>query len=328
MKKILVTGGAGYIGSHTCKALKASGYEPVVFDNLVYGHREAVRWGELVVGDLKDPEAIAAVIAEHRPEAVIHFAAYAYVGESVTDPAKYYANNVVGTLNLLEAMRAQGVDRIVFSSTCATYGVPESVPIRETTPQNPINPYGASKLMIERVLKDYDHAYALRSVALRYFNASGADPDGEIGEGHDPETHLVPLVLYAAQGRIPHITVHGDDYDTPDGTCIRDYIHVADLASAHVKALQWLERGEGSSVFNLGNGRGFSVKEVIAAAEAVTGKQIPVVYGPRRAGDPPALVADAKLAYDRLGWKPQHTEMEGIIRTAWNWHAKEAVTPV
>ena len=282
-KAVLVTGGAGYIGSHTCKLLAAEGYLPVTFDNLVYGHAHAVKWGPLEEGDLIDTVRVQAVLEQYKPIAVVHFAAYSYVGESVTDPAKYYGNNVGGTLSLLNAMRAAEVDKIVFSSTCATYGAPEQLPIRETTPQNPINPYGKSKLMIEQMLADFDSAYGLRHVALRYFNACGGDLDGEIGEEHDPETHLIPRVLMSLTGEVPELTIFGTDYDTPDGTCIRDYIHVDDLARGHLLALEHLFKGGPSDAFNLGSGDGFSVKQIIDAVERVTGQTVPRKYGPRRA---------------------------------------------
>lgn len=319
---VLVTGGAGYIGSHACKALAQAGYLPVAFDNLVYGHRWAVRWGPLEVGDIADRARLDAVIAQYRPVAVMHFAAFSYVGESVSDPGKYYRNNVAGTLTLLEAMRDHGIDRLIFSSTCATYGVPMEIPISEAHPQAPINPYGASKWMIERMLADFGAAHGLRSVALRYFNAAGADPEGEIGEDHDPETHLIPLVLDAAAGRRPHITVFGEDYDTPDGTCIRDYIHVTDLADAHVLALRALDAGEPGAAYNLGNGLGFSVQEVIDHAREVTGLKVPVIAGPRRPGDPPRLVGDARRATTELGWQPRYADLDRIIETAWQWHTR------
>jgi UDP-arabinose 4-epimerase len=322
MKHVLVTGGAGYIGSHACKALAAAGYVPVSFDNLVYGHEWAVRWGPFVQGDLLDRVALDAVLEKYRPIAVMHFAAYAYVGESVENPGKYYRNNVVGSLSLLEAMRDHGVDKFIFSSTCATYGVPAVVPIPETHAQHPINPYGASKLMIEQMLRDFDVAHGLRSISLRYFNAAGADPDGETGEAHDPETHLIPLVLDAAAGVRPEIVVYGDDYDTPDGTCIRDYIHVTDLADAHVLGLRALEAGAATTAYNLGNGRGFSVKEVIDTSRKVTGRDITVRMGSRRPGDPPRLVGDATRIKQELGWRPQHAELEDMIGTAWKWHQK------
>ena len=324
MRNILVTGGAGYIGSHTCKALAQAGFTPVTFDNLIHGHREAVRWGPLVVGDLLDPQAIAQVLQEFEPHAVIHFAAYAYVGESVSDPEKYYRNNVVGSLNLFEAMRKAGVGKIIFSSTCATYGLPEQDLISESHAQKPINPYGSSKLMIEQILSDFDPAYQLRSICLRYFNAAGADTSAEIGENHDPETHLIPLILDAAAGLKNSVSVFGTDYDTPDGSCIRDYVHVSDLADAHVLALQALLNGALTSVYNLGNGRGFSVKEVIAAAQAVTGKEIPVVFGPRRPGDPARLVGDAARIKNALGWTPRFSELADIIGSAWRWHQRQS----
>ena len=321
----LVTGGAGYIGSHVCKALGRAGYQPVVLDNLRYGHEWAVKWGPLAKGDILDRARLDEVFATYSPEAVIHFAAYAYVGEFVTDPGKYYRNNFVGSLTLLEAMRDHGVDKIVFSSTCATYGVPEVLPIREETPQKPINPYGASKAMVERVLFDFGAAYALKSSVLRYFNAAGADPENEIGESHDPETHLVPLLLDAASGRRKNVTVFGTDYPTRDGTCVRDYIHVSDLADAHVKALRALLDGGDSSVYNLGNGRGFSVKEVIGAVERVTGLPVPVILGDRRPGDPAALISDASKARDELQWRPQFAGIDEIVRMAWAWHQRAPV---
>lgn len=318
--KVLVTGGAGYIGSHVCKALAAQGHSPICVDNLVYGHRWAVRWGPLEVADIGDSESMQAILCRHRPDAVMHFAAYAYVGESVVDPAKYYRNNVAGTLTLLDAMTRAGVDRIVFSSTCATYGNPQTIPIAEDHPQAPINPYGASKQMVERILADFAVAQGLRSAALRYFNAAGADPDGEIGEAHDPETHLIPLVLEAAAGIRPHIQVYGDNYETRDGTCVRDYVHVTDLADAHVRALDHLATAApGLSAFNLGNGQGFTVREIIAAAERVTGRKVPVVIAPRRAGDPAALVGDATRARRNLGWQPRHADIDEILGTAWRW---------
>lgn len=319
---ILVCGGAGYIGSHANKMLNRMGYETVVFDNLVYGHREAVKWGTFVEGDLKNPEEINGVFEKYPIEAVMHFAAYAYVGESVVDPEKYYYNNVACTLNLLHAMRTHGCDKIIFSSTCATYGEPEKVPITEDMPQKPINPYGASKLMVERILSDYDAAYGLRSVALRYFNAAGADPEGEIGEDHNPETHLIPLVLDAASGKRPDIKVFGTDYPTRDGSCIRDYIHVTDLADAHVRALKYLQEGGASERFNLGNERGTSVLEVIDAARKVTGREIPVTLTNRRAGDPAMLVGSGEKAKKVLGWEPKYAEIETIVRHAWEWHKK------
>jgi UDP-arabinose 4-epimerase len=317
---VLVTGGAGYIGSHACKVLARAGYQPVVFDNLSRGHREAVRWGPLIEGSLAQRGKLAAALADHRVSVVMHFAAYAYVGESVTDPALYYANNFGGSLALLEAMREVGVGKIVFSSTCATYGTPAQVPIRETMPQLPVNPYGETKLAIERALRWYGDAYGLRWASLRYFNAAGADPEGEIGEWHEPETHLVPLVLEAAIGDRPQIDIYGTDYPTPDGTAIRDYIHVQDLAEAHLRALEHLGAGGQSAALNLGTGRGHSVREVIRAAEAVSGKPVPYRETARRPGDPPVLVADPSLAAELLGWRAQISDLDTIVRTALAWH--------
>jgi len=322
MSTILVTGGAGYVGSHACKALAAAGHTPVAYDNLSRGHREFARWGPLETGDIGDGAKLDEVIARHRVEAVMHFAALAYVGESVEQPALYYRNNVGGTLELLEAMRRAGVGLLVFSSTCATYGVPVRMPITEDAEQRPINPYGMTKLVIERVLRDYGAAYGLRSVALRYFNAAGCDPDGEIGENHDPETHLIPRVLMAADGTIPHVEVFGTDYPTPDGTCLRDYVHVMDLAAGHLQALDYLKRGGATTAVNLGTGRGFSVREVIAAAERVTSRRIPLREAARRAGDPPVLVADATRARTLLGFAPRFNEIEPIVETAWRWHKR------
>jgi UDP-arabinose 4-epimerase len=323
---ILVTGGAGYVGSHACKALARAGHTPVVYDSLGRGHRELVRWGPLEVGDLRDAARLDEVFARHRPAAVMHFAAFAYVGESVQDPALYYRNNVGGTLELLEAMRRAGVGALVFSSTCATYGIPERMPIAEDAEQRPINPYGRTKLVIERALGDFDAAYGMRSVCLRYFNAAGCDPDGEAGEIHDPETHIIPRLLMAATGELPHFDIFGTDYPTPDGTCLRDYIHVADLAQGHLQALQHLERGGTSTAVNLGTGRAFSVREVIAAAEQVTGRRIPVRETDRRPGDPPVLVADATRARALFGFAPRYTEIAPIVETAWRWHTRARPT--
>jgi UDP-arabinose 4-epimerase len=324
LQSILVTGGAGYIGSHACKTLAHAGYRPVVFDNLSRGHRKAVRWGPLVEGDLADRVRLCAALTEHRVAAVMHFAAYAYVGESVADPALYYRNNLVGTLSLLEAMREAGVGEIVFSSTCATYGTPAGRPIRESAPQRPVNPYGETKLAIERALHWYGEAYGMRSTALRYFNAAGADFESEIGECHEPETHLVPLVLEAALGRRPQIDVYGTDYPTPDGTAIRDYVHVHDLAIAHLRALERLRAGGASIAVNLGTGSGRSVREVIAAAEAISGRKVPAQAAPRRPGDPPALVADPSLAAEILGWRATHSDLDTIIRTSLAWHTRHS----
>jgi UDP-arabinose 4-epimerase len=319
-KTILVTGGAGYIGSHACKSLAQSGYIPVSYDNLIYGHEWAVQWGPLEIGDIADRTKLDEVIRKYKPAAVMHFAAFAYVGESMENPGKYYRNNVSGTLTLLEAMRDHHIDKIVFSSSCATYGIPDKIPIPENHPQHPINPYGHSKLMIEQILRDFESAHGLRSVALRYFNAAGADPDGETGEAHEPETHLIPLVLDAAAGKRPSITLFGNDYDTPDGTCIRDYIHVTDLARAHVLALNLLATGSPGTAYNLGNGNGFSVRQVIDKAKLVTGKNIREQMGARREGDPPALIGDSTKAINELGWKPQFASLEEIIESAWRFH--------
>jgi UDP-arabinose 4-epimerase len=319
-KTILVTGGAGYIGSHACKALAKAGYEPVSYDSLVRGHREAVRWGPLVEGDLADRELLAATLKRHAIAAVMHFAAFAYVEESVKRPELYFRNNVINSLGLFEAMLAANVKRIVFSSTCATYGVPTEMPIRETTPQRPVNPYGEGKLMVERALSWLGPAHGLKHTCLRYFNAAGADPDCETGENHDPETHLIPLILDAALKRRARIDIYGTDYPTPDGTAVRDYIHVQDLAEAHVKALQYLEGGGDSVALNLGTGRGCSVRETIAAAERVTGLAIPRQESPRRAGDPPMLVADPSLVGKVLGWQARMSGMDNIIANAWAWH--------
>ncbi len=326
-KSVLVTGGAGYIGAHACRALAQAGYLPVAYDSLVYGHERAVRWGPLERGDILDRARLDEVIVQHQPIAIMHFAAFAYVGESITNPGKYYRNNVMGSLALIEAARDHGIGRFVFSSTCATYGMPDRLPIDEDAPQQPINPYGASKLMVERMLDDFGAAHGMRSIALRYFNAAGADPDGEIGESHDPETHLIPLVLDAASGCRPHITIFGTDYDTPDGTCIRDYIHVTDLADAHVKALQALEAGAPSRAYNLGHGQGYSVREVIAAVERITALEVPSVIGPRRPGDPAALVSDASRARDELDWQPRLADLDEIIGTAWGWCQKLGTPP-
>ncbi|WP_173935220.1 UDP-glucose 4-epimerase GalE [Chelativorans sp. Marseille-P2723] len=322
-EKVLVTGGAGYIGSHTAKLLAHQGVEPVVFDNLVTGNRRAVRWGEFVHGDILDTLHLTRVLKQHKPEAVIHFAASAYVGESVEDPAKYYRNNVAGTLSLLDACLQAGVDKVIFSSSCATYGVPADLPIRETTPQNPINPYGRTKLIAENMLSDYSGAYGLRYVALRYFNACGADPDGELGEWHDPETHLIPRALLAAAGKAPPLAVFGNDYETTDGTCIRDYIHVSDLARAHVLALNHLSAGGASLAINLGTGRGTSIGEILEAIAQVTGREVPVEMHSRRAGDPPVLFADPTFARKTLDFEPRYSDIATIIRTAAPFFALE-----
>lgn len=317
---VLVTGGAGYIGSHACKALAASGHIPVTFDSLEHGHRSAVRWGPFVHGEVGDTQLLIRTMCDLGIEAVIHFAAYAYVGESMQAPEKYFRNNVTGTLSLLEAMRAGNVEHIVFSSTCATYGLPDSVPIDETHPQHPVNPYGESKLFVERALHWYGVVHGIRYVALRYFNAAGADGDGEIGECHDPETHLIPSVIETALGNRDAIDIYGTDYPTPDGTAIRDYIHVTDLADAHVRALDFL-RGRGKSLcLNLGTGNGYSVREVVDAVAACAGRPIPVRECARRPGDPAVLVANASRAREVLGWEPHCSELESIVATAWQWH--------
>ncbi len=321
MTRILVTGGAGYVGSHCCKGLAEAGFEPVVFDDLSMGHESAVRWGPLIKGDMRDADAINAAIRETQPAAVLHFAALTLVGESAAHPERYYAVNVGGTLNLLEAMRAEGVANLVFSSTCAVYGEPERVPITEDLPRRPINTYGTTKLVCEWMMEDFDRAHSLRSVRLRYFNAAGADPAAEIGEWHEPETHLIPLVLDAALGLRGAISVFGTDYPTPDGTAVRDYIHVMDLAAAHVAALRHLIGGGASAAVNLGTGRGASVREIIGAVEAVSGRPVPVKEAPRRAGDPPVLVADPSRAEVLLNWRAD-TGLATIVEDAWRWHRK------
>ena len=320
---ILVCGGAGYVGSHACLALARAGHEVTVLDNMLTGHREAVRWGRLVDADILRPETLDAAF-DRNVDAVMHFCARSLVGESVTDPYAYYQNNVTGTVNLLEAMRRHGVDRVVFSSTAAVFGNPVSDMIDEEHPKNPINPYGASKLMVERILADAASAYGLRSVALRYFNAAGAAADEGIGESHEPETHLIPNALKAAAGEGAGLKVFGNDYPTPDGTCVRDYVHVLDLADAHLRALDWMDREPGAHRFNLGNGNGFSVLEVIEAARKVTGRDIPYDIGPRRAGDPPVLVASSTQAREKLAWTPKFDPIEPIIETAWAWHRAPA----
>lgn len=318
MKTILVMGGAGYIGSHTVRHLLDNGYEVIVADNLIYGHREAIdNRAKFVHADLLDMHSLDSLFKNNKIEAVIHFAAFAYVGESVNEPEKYYYNNVIGTVNLLHAMLSHNVKKIVFSSTCATYGEPNYTPIDEAHNQNPINPYGRTKLMIEQIFADYARAYGLEHIALRYFNAAGCSTDGLIGESHTPETHLIPLVLKAITGEIDNIKVFGTDYDTPDGTCIRDYIHVEDLALAHRLALEKL--GSYNGCINLGTGIGTSVKDIISAAEEVSGKKCPVVYAPRRAGDPARLFANNSKAKEILDWQPKYTNIKDIIQTAWNW---------
>jgi UDP-glucose-4-epimerase GalE len=320
--RVLVTGGAGYIGSHTAKALAQAGHEPLVLDNLSAGHPWAVKWGPLFEWDLADAARLPQLLEKERVDAVLHFAASLLVGESVELPRKYYWNNVVNTLHLLDAMLEAGVKRIVFSSSAATYGNPIQVPIPEDHPKEPVNPYGETKLAMERALQWYGNAYGIKWVALRYFNAAGADPDGEIGEVHDPEAHIIPLTIKAALGERSHVEIYGTDYPTPDGTAIRDYIHVTDLGDAHVRALNYLADGGPSRPLNLGTGHGYSVREVINAVGKISPKPVPFREGPRRAGDPPVLVADASNAGKVLGWKPQHSELETIIQNAWDWHTK------
>jgi UDP-glucose 4-epimerase len=320
---VLVTGGAGYIGSHAVWALQQAGYRVLILDNLVYGHKDLVDTvlkAELIEGSTLDRGLLKTIFADHDISAVMHFSAYAYVGESVTNPSKYYENNVVGTLSLLDAMVEANIKSFVFSSTCATYGVPQELPIPENHPQNPINPYGATKFMVERILTDYDKAYDLKSVCFRYFNAAGAHPGGLLGEDHNPETHLIPLVLQTALGKRDAIYIFGTDYPTADGTCVRDYIHVSDLADAHILGLKYLLNGGESTKFNLGNGNGFSVRQVIEAAGRVTGKTIPVIEAERRPGDPPALVGGSQRAREVLGWDPQYSDIDTILAHAWRWH--------
>lgn len=319
MRNVIVTGGAGYIGSHACKALDQAGYHPVTFDNLSNGHEWSVKWGPLEKGDVNDRARLDDVFKKYAPEAVLHFAGLIAVGESVKNPAIYYANNVSGSFTLLDAMRDHRVDRFIFSSTCAIYGEPEEIPMTENHPQAPVSPYGWTKLMIEKAAEHYHHAYGLHMAFLRYFNAAGADPDSETGEAHDPETHLIPLVLDAALGKRDSITIFGEDYDTPDGTCIRDYIHVTDLVAAHVSALEYLESNPTCRAFNLGNGQGFSVHEVVGSVERVTGKTVNVEMGERRAGDAPRLVGDSRRAREELGWNPQYADLDIIVETAWRW---------
>src|SRR6266404_2782464 len=318
--RVLVTGGAGYIGSHTAKVLARSGFEPIVLDNLSAGHRWAVKWGPLMEGDVGDSALIREVIKTHRVQAVVHFAGFAYVGESMHRPRQYFRNNVTYTLRLLDAMTDLCLKHIVFSSSCATYGIPASVPIREEQVQSPINPYGESKRMVERILAWYGEAYGLRWTALRYFNAAGADPNGELGEDHSPETHLIPLAIQAALGEKPALEIYGTDYPTPDGTAIRDYTHVMDLAEAHVAALRHMLKSRESAAINLGTGSGHSVRQVIATVKRVSGRRVPIHEAQRRVGDPPELVADPAKAKELLGWQPRYSSLESIVQTAWNWH--------
>ena len=317
--KVLVVGGAGYIGSHMVRMLANSGHTPVVFDNLCDGHRKSVNGHKLIVGDISDRQLVDQTLEAEQIDAVMHFAAFAQVGESVVNPAKYYVNNVMATLELLEAMREKEITKFVFSSTCATYGEPQAIPINESEEQRPVNPYGFTKLVIERALDDYANAYGFSFAALRYFNAAGASPDGDIGEDHDPETHLIPIVLQVALGQREQITIYGDDYATPDGTCIRDYIHVDDLGAAHLTALEKLEPGKGIKL-NLGTGNGYSVREVIDACRKISKKEISEVMGERRPGDPAELVADSNAAKEVLGWVPRYQSVESVVETAWKWH--------
>jgi UDP-glucose 4-epimerase len=319
MKNILVVGGAGYIGSHMVKMLLAHGYHVVTLDNLSGGYRDAVLGGDFVFGDLADKTCLNYLFKGYQFDGVMHFASFIQVGESVKLPGKYYQNNFANTLNLLDTMVAHGVKNFIFSSTAAIFGEPHYIPVDEAHPKNPINAYGSSKMMVERALQDYDSAHQLKSVCLRYFNAAGADPEGQLGERHLPETHLIPLVLHAAHGKLPQLTIFGQDYDTPDGTCVRDYVHINDLCQAHLLALQQLLAGGNSAVYNLGNGEGFSIRQVIEIARQITGKSIPIVIGERRGGDPARLVADSRLARQQLGWQPQYAELPTIIQHAWQW---------
>lgn len=320
---VLVTGGAGYVGSHCCRAFKEAGWTVVVFDNFSRGWPDMVQFGAVHEGDILDSRALDAAFAKYKPDAVAHFAAFAYVGESVDHPGMYYENNTLGTVRLLDAMARAGVDKIIFSSTCATYGVPPTVPITEDLPQAPINPYGMSKLFVEKVLDDYETAHGIRSVKLRYFNAAGASADGKIGERHEPETHLIPLCIEGVLKDDFTLTVFGEDFDTRDGTCVRDYIHVQDLADAHLKALDYLDGDGASDAFNLGTGTGTTVMEIVQSVERVTGKRVRRQAGPRRPGDPPVLVASAAKAERILGWRPRHSDIDTIIQTALDWHVRE-----
>ncbi len=320
-ENILVVGGAGYIGAHMCKNLHAAGYTPIVLDNLARGHRGAVQWGPFIEGNMDDTGLLQGVFSRYPIEAVMHFAAFAYVGESVTDPGLYYRNNVAAPIVLLQQMAKHGINRFIFSSTCAIYGEPVDIPIDETHPKAPINPYGRGKLMVEQILDDFRQGHGIESVCLRYFNAAGADPEGMIGEDHKPETHLIPLALEVALGKRDQLTIYGNDYDTDDGTCIRDYIHIMDLAQAHLLALQKMEKKSIISMkYNLGNGNGYTVQDVLDTARTVTGHAIPAEIGPRRPGDPARLVGSGQLARQELGWEPQYPDLKTIIETAWNWH--------
>lgn len=325
MENILVTGGAGYIGSHTCLDLSRKGYLPVTYDNLTNGHAEFVKWGPLEKGDIRDRGGLDAVIKKYQPSAIVHFAGLIEVGESTRTPANFYENNVSGTITLLQAALAAKIDKIVFSSTCATYGNPEAVPMNESHPQSPINPYGRSKLIVEQVLRDLDTYQSVRSVMLRYFNAAGADPEGKIGEWHVPETHAIPLAIEAAMGQRSHFQILGTDYETRDGSCVRDFVHVLDLADAHTRAVKHLLAGGDSLALNLGTGHGTTVKELVEAVQRVSGNKFPVEYGPRRAGDSPMLIADNAMAKATIGWSPRH-DLDSIITSAWNWHSRFAAS--
>lgn len=320
MKNILVVGGAGYIGSHMCKHLSRNGYLPIVLDNLSRGHEKAARWGPFIEGSISDRNILKRVFSEHRIDAVMHYAAFCYVGESVIDPSMYYQNNLADTICLLSEMVEAEIKKIVFSSSCAVYGEPEEIPIMENHPQNPVNPYGRTKYMVEQVLDDFGYAYGVESVSLRYFNAAGADPEGELGEDHNPETHLIPLTIQAAAGKREEIRIYGNDYPTRDGTCIRDYIHVEDLAESHLRALKRLLSGKGGGTYNLGNGQGYSVREVIDITKRITGKQIKDRVVDRRDGDPAVLVGSSDKATHELGWIPRFPDLESIVKTAWHWH--------
>jgi len=320
MNNILVVGGAGYIGSHMCKYLSKNGYLPIVLDNLSRGHEKAVKWGPLIEGSISDRNILKRVFSEHRIDAVMHYAAYSYVGESVTDPSMYYQNNLADTICLLSEMLEAEVKKIVFSSSCAVYGEPEEIPITENHPQNPVNPYGRTKYMVEQVLNDFKYAYGVEFVSLRYFNAAGADPEGELGEDHNPETHLIPLAIQAALGKREEIRIYGNDYPTHDGTCIRDFIHVEDLAESHLLALKRLLNGKGGGTYNLGNGQGYSVRKVIDITRRITGKPIRDRVVDRRDGDPAVLVGSSDKAKNELGWKPRFPDLESIVETAWHWH--------
>ena len=322
MNNILVVGGAGYIGSHMCKYLSTHGYLPIVLDNLSRGHEKAVKWGPLIEGSISDRNILKRVFSEHRIDAVMHYAAYSYVGESVTDPSMYYQNNLADTICLLSEMLEAEVKKIVFSSSCAVYGEPEEIPITENHPQNPVNPYGRTKYMVEQVLDDFKYAYGVEFVSLRYFNAAGADPEGELGEDHNPETHLIPIAIQAALGKREEIRIYGNDYPTHDGTCIRDFIHVEDLAESHLLALKRLLNGKGGGTYNLGNGEGYSVREVIDITRRITGKPIRDGVVDRRDGDPAVLVGSSDKAKNELGWNPRFPDLESIVETAWHWHQK------